>query len=286
MNPESFNYDFAALQSSLFTIDFSKERDTLFDEMFNDKSYGDYLDIFMLNRGTTPNAEEVPPKTDAKSPPEMEKPPPPNDSASEESEQELIRQRNRETMMENQIRLPSMKNKTNTPYNDTEFFQICSNPKNVINASDDGFIPTKFWEKWPYPTFGWCVINFFQKKNNANSRFLFKLYNALVIDSKYPELSKYVGVTWLTDTVIRVDKRAFGRLIGIKTPDNSLFHQQGNFPSHGFENISATDVSKYCPNADLTGVDFVDVRLLRHTNGVFTRGCSEEAVLSYKKRID
>ena len=282
MEKQTFNYDFSAFQPSIFSIDFTKERDTLFDEMFTDKSYGDYLDIFMVNGTNPPTIGPSETKQELKGPPKAEK----QDTEDEESEKERIKQRNRATLMESQIRLPSMKNKANVVYNDSEFFQACSNTKFVINASEDGFIPTKFWEKWPYPTFGWCVINFFQKKNNANSRFLFKLYNALIIDEKYPELSKYIGVTWLTDTVIRVDKRAFGRLIGIKTPDNSLFHQQGNFPSHGFEIISSHDVSRYCPGADMTGVDFVDVKLLRHTDGVFKRGCSEESVLAYKKRND
>ena len=49
MEKQTFNYDFSAFQPSIFSIDFTKERDTLFDEMFTDKSYGDYLDIFMVN---------------------------------------------------------------------------------------------------------------------------------------------------------------------------------------------------------------------------------------------
>lgn len=43
---------------------------------------------------------------------------------------------------------------------------------------------------------------------------------------------------WVKDTVFKVDKCVFGRLLGIKSYDGGLFHSQGNFPSHGFRELT------------------------------------------------
>lgn len=155
------------------------------------------------------------------------------------------------------------------------FYASCSNPNLAFNPLQVGFIPMNFWEDRKI-TFGECVSDFFQRKNNAKSRFSYKLFNALCLsefDSIYVTL---VGVKWLNDTILRVDKRAFARLLGIKSIDGSLFHQQGNFPSHGFFEIGAGDVSRYCPpDLDFTGVDFENVRLLIHTENLFKKGCTK-----------
>ena len=167
------------------------------------------------------------------------------------------------------------------PYDD-EFLAICHNDNIILHPVSNGFMPKKFWEKMKNASFGWCLTNFFQKKNNLNARFCFKLYNALQISALYPELSKYIGVSWVTKQVIKVNKYVFGRLLGIKMVDNSFFHQQGNFPAHGFQEITHCDVKKYCPNINLDDVDYDAVRLFIHTNGTFHKGCKEEDILDYK----
>jgi hypothetical protein len=94
-----------------------------------------------------------------------------------------------------------------------------------------------------------------------------------------PCFAKLVGVSWLTDTILRVDKRAFARLLGVRSIEGSLFHQQGNFPSHGFVEIGAGDVREMCPpGLDLSSVDFEDTRLMFHQDGVFRRGCTERDI--------
>ena len=169
------------------------------------------------------------------------------------------------------------------PYDD-EFVKLCTDENLQINTKQDGFIPRKFWDKNPIQSFGWCLANFFQKKNNANARFLYKLHNALILDTLYPELSPYIGVSWLSKSIIRVNKHIFGRFIGVKTVDNSLFHQQGNFPSHGFVEITSSEVQKVCPDVNLEGVDFDNVRLLTHTQGIFVQGCTEAQITSFMNR--
>ena len=158
---------------------------------------------------------------------------------------------------------------------EARFYAVCADPSLIFNPARLGFIPPNLWEDRNM-TFGECVSEFFQRKNNANSRFSHKLFNALRLSEFNPIFTPFVGVKWINENILRVDKRAFARLLGIKSIDGSLFHQQGNFPSHGFFEIGAGDVSRYCPpGLDLTGVDFENVRLLIHTANLFKRGCTE-----------
>lgn len=155
------------------------------------------------------------------------------------------------------------------------FLAACSDPNLRFNPRQLGFIPQSIWTDQEI-SFGEVVTEFFQRKNNANSRFSHKLFNALILSDLNPIYPQLVGVFWLTNTILRVDKRAFARLLGIKSIDGSLFHQQGNFPSHGFFEIGAGDVHQYCPpGLDLTGVDFENIRLLIHSEHLFMRGCTE-----------
>ncbi|KAH0786618.1 hypothetical protein GPJ56_009472 [Histomonas meleagridis] len=168
-----------------------------------------------------------------------------------------------------------------------EFLAACNDSNLTLNPHALGFIPSSLWADRVI-TFGDIVTNFFQKKSNANSKFSHKLFNALKLSELSPVFSKFAGVTWLTPYILRVDKIIFASLLGIKSIDGSLFHQQGNFPSHGFFEIGAGDVIKYCPpDIDLTGVDFENVRLLVHSEHRFRQGCTEEDIepCKWKTRI-
>jgi hypothetical protein len=76
--------------------------------------------------------------------------------------------------------------------------------------------------------------------------------------------------------VIRVDKAKFARLLGIRTPDGSLFHQQGNFPTHGFVEVSPSEARATVSPCQLESVDYDNVRLFVHRSGDFFRGCGSE----------
>ncbi|KAH0786206.1 hypothetical protein GPJ56_009883 [Histomonas meleagridis] len=160
---------------------------------------------------------------------------------------------------------------------DQEFKAICSDPEVKFNPHALGFIPRSYWPDKDF-TFGELVTDFFQRKNNANSRFYHKLYNALKIIDDDPFYIDFIGIEWVNDKVLKVDKNVFARLLGIKTIDGSLFHQQGNFPSHGFVELGSKDCLQYVTESDLEGVDFDKVRLLVHQSGVFTRGCTESTI--------
>jgi len=152
-------------------------------------------------------------------------------------------------------------------------------PSIIIYPLSFGFIPKSVWDDRPR-LFGEIVSEFFQRKNHSNCRFIFKLYNALKLGEVSDTISNLVGVKWLNDYVFKVNKHAFARLLGIKSIDGSFFHQQGNFPSHGFVEISAEEVPHVCPDIDITGIDFDSVRLLTHVEKVFVRKCLESHIES------
>jgi hypothetical protein len=158
-----------------------------------------------------------------------------------------------------------------------EFSRICTDPSVKLNPRRLGFIPSHFWQGRDL-TFGELVTDFFQRKNNSNSRFSHKLYNALKISESSPTLAAFVGIGWVSDRILKVDKKAFARLLGIKTIDGSLFHQQGNFPSHGFVEVKSDEAVGKVPKSVLDTVDYDDVRLLTHQPGVFTQQSTEPAI--------
>jgi hypothetical protein len=131
-------------------------------------------------------------------------------------------------------------------------------------------------------TFGQIVEGFFQRRTNAVFRFSHKLFNALTIGKGYPCLVPFLGIAWITSHVIRVEKSVFARLLNIKVVDGSLFHRQGNFPSHGFVELCQREAKEMCPADALQGVDFDNVRLLKHASGAFTRESSARDVRSCK----
>ena len=151
---------------------------------------------------------------------------------------------------------------------------IAFNPKNI------GFIPKSFWADKDM-TFGSVVTEFFQRKNNSNCRFIHKLYNAVKLTEYDKKFIPIVGIQWVNDSVLRINRAVFAKLLGIKAIEGSLFHQQGNFPSHGFVELEPADVRKMFP-----AFDFSVDRLIMHQDKVFVRGCNEEQVLTCKWKQD
>jgi hypothetical protein len=64
-------------------------------------------------------------------------------------------------------------------------------------------------------------------------------------------------------------------LLGIRTIDGLLFHQQGNFPSHGFVEIGQAEARQILSAEDLERVDYERMRLLVHQERVFVRDATE-----------
>jgi hypothetical protein len=158
---------------------------------------------------------------------------------------------------------------------DAEFNGLCENPLVTFDPCDLGFVPSGHWRERKVP-FGSLVTGHFQKKSGTYTRFFYKLYNALKISEFDPFYTEYVGIEWLTDRIIKIDKKKFARLLGLRAIEGSLFHRQGNFPSHGFREIGPLEARTLLSAEVLANVDHDSVRLLVHTPGDFVKGSSEK----------
>jgi hypothetical protein len=95
-----------------------------------------------------------------------------------------------------------------------------------------------------------------------------------------PFYFQYVGVEWIGEKVLKVDKKVFAQLLGIKSVDGALFHLQGNFPSHGFVELGFDEAMKMLTEEVMEGVDYERIRLLIHQDGVFVKNATEAIILN------
>lgn len=164
---------------------------------------------------------------------------------------------------------------------DALFEQKCHDKDFVINPSRIGLIPSKFWPDRNF-AFGDIVADFFQRKNNANCRFSHKLYNAIQISKMMPDLLIFTGVEWVGKYVLKVNKKRFARLLGIHSIDGSLFHQQGNFSTHGFVEVGGEEAKRLIGEEEFNTMDLEVVRLLMHNQGIFNRDTTEQELNNCK----
>jgi hypothetical protein len=160
---------------------------------------------------------------------------------------------------------------------DPDFVNFCRDRNAVLNPLWLGFIPASAWDDCEV-TFGTLVTDFFQRKNNASCRFVHKLYNALRITTEDPFYFQYVGVQWISDSVMKVDKHIFAQLLGIKSIEGALFHLQGNFPSHGFVELSRSQALESLSQEAFAAIESDHVRLLKHAAGTFVKDATEAAI--------
>lgn len=165
-----------------------------------------------------------------------------------------------------------------------EAYKVAMADKNLtIYPKALNFLPSNYWVDQESP-FGELVTKFFQRKNNANCRFPHKLYNALSVVEQDPTMYNLLGVKWVTDEIFKVDKLIFGRLLGISSIDGGLFHRQGNFPSHGFTELSSAQVNelKVSLGDEIADVDQERIRLMFHEGKMFSKMSDEDSVTKCK----
>ena len=104
------------------------------------------------------------------------------------------------------------------------------------------------------------------KRNGYARLFPFKLYHALLITKAFPDAYRYTGVKWVSDQIMKVNGTVFAKLLGIHTVTGGLFHKQGNFSRHQFEQVFTKDHPELSGNPDINDVDdlttmlFVDLK--------------------------
>jgi hypothetical protein len=157
------------------------------------------------------------------------------------------------------------------------FEEVCRNPSVTVHPRQLGFIPSSAWPDVALP-FGVLVVTFFQKRNSRHCKFPYKIFNALRLTEMRPELFRFVGIRWVTSEIIVVEKFVFAKLLGVRSVDGSLFHQQGNFPSHGFVELSFQEAQEVAAANGEGEVDSHTMRFLRPRSAAFVRDRGEDVI--------
>jgi hypothetical protein len=144
----------------------------------------------------------------------------------------------------------------------------------IIDPRALRFVPETGWSSHTY-SLQTLHTDYFGRKNNVNRRFEHKLWNALRLTSVFPNMIKLVGVVWVTDSIIKVYKYAFAKLLNIAAIDGGLFHKQGNFTRHGFVCLSDAEAKTRVQLQHLVDVDYREVVLITHQSGQYTIMASE-----------
>lgn len=151
----------------------------------------------------------------------------------------------------------------------------------IIDPTELQFIPSSSWNS-KLTSLQALQETYFSRKNNINRRFEHKLWNALRITTVFPQLTKLVGVCWVSDTVFKVYKHPFAKLLNISCIDGGLFHKQGNFTRHGFISMPEQVATKQLNPEQIDDVDYRDVLLLYHSQMMFTSSSTEMTISSCK----
>lgn len=135
--------------------------------------------------------------------------------------------------------------------------------------------------------------------NNA-LKLAIKLFDALKISEISPVYESLVGVSWFhcghteDDGIIRMNISRFARLIGISNgvstnknesekiePEKLLFEpSKGLLSFIGFKEMTLEQIVALDSNADLFGIDLVEVKLIYHPSHLFRKSSTMNEILS------
>lgn len=169
--------------------------------------------------------------------------------------------------------------KSNKP--DDESVNFFNGKKIMINPKELGFLPKYFWKNLELEL-GQIIDQFFKIRSTKRLRFEYKLWNALAITKVYPDLYDVIGVLWVSEVIIKVNRTIFGSLIKVASPAAALFNHSGSFATHGFLEISLRQVKGYVPENVVDDVDESIVRLYIHSTNSFTLRSSENDISNCK----
>lgn len=139
-----------------------------------------------------------------------------------------------------------------------------------INPIELNFLPKELWLTQKVALRS-VFQTFFKARSTKNLRFEHKLWNALSLSKRYPELIPFLGVFWVSKNLIKVNRDIFGALINVSKPAAALFNNQGSFLTHGFLEITKEKALKKGIFPELIeDVDESVVRLFKHSAGLLT----------------
>lgn len=158
-------------------------------------------------------------------------------------------------------------------------------PQNILENANLNYIrfQTKFYsfvplDAWRKPSYTWFEITVhFIGKSCRKVRFEHKLWNALQLTLKHPEMYPLIGVIWISDRVIQVNRLKFGKLLDLAKSTSALFSQHGSFPTHGFIELTFRDVQKM-PGVVLAPDRDNELRFFMRPDGKFTKGSTPDEI--------
>jgi hypothetical protein len=148
----------------------------------------------------------------------------------------------------------------------------------LINPVALGFVPAGHWLPGNV-RFSLVAVEFFKARSSRTLRFEHKLWNALALTKSDPGLYTWIGVKWLTPTVLKVNRDVFGQFINVTRPAAALYNRQGSLATHGFHEVSLRDVQDSADSDDLSDVDESVVRLFQHMTPLFNVYSTDAQVL-------
>lgn len=109
----------------------------------------------------------------------------------------------------------------------------------IINPYKSGFQPSSYWEEHDQDlTFEKLVTNYFNIKPKGKiTKFIFKLYNMLIltnVDERYKDI---VGFNWYSDYVIAVNRLAASAMLNLSTSNYDVILPE-MFDNYGFDEVT------------------------------------------------
>ena len=165
---------------------------------------------------------------------------------------------------------------------DVVFLRAVMSPFCKVYPEAVHLVPVATWKGIACVSFGELVEVHFQRRNNDSSRFIFKLYNALLLTDDNPELFCVIGLKWVSDAVLGLNKRIFAQLIGISPAsiDGALLNAQGNFSTHGFVEITKLE------HLEKLGVPSEEIAAQRNSNGDYRLLVHAHGIIKRSMPID
>ena len=117
------------------------------------------------------------------------------------------------------------------------FSSAMSDKTLILNPYQLKLEPISFWEENQNDfTFEKLVNTFFRIDKNRVAKFIYKLYDMLLITKKMPMLKGIIGVNWITNRIFSVNVNCISSMLNLvpSTADFILFGENQAFPQHGF----------------------------------------------------
>lgn len=98
----------------------------------------------------------------------------------------------------------------------------------------------------------------------------------MLITKTFPDSYPFIGVVWVTDRVFKVNSTIFAYLLGIHSIQGGLFHKQGNFSRHNYQQVLKQNSHDIETNVDISDVDDFLIRLFIDSENRFSRDTEYE----------